>query len=422
MHQNKKLAPSLSLFAAVGLALTMVVGSGLLVLPGLAYARVGPAALYAWLVSAVAIAPVLVVFARLGARFPNAGGIAGFVQAAFGRPAGLAAEILILGAIPGGAGVAITAGQYFAVLWDGSQVALLGGSLLVLLTGAALNAFGARLSGKIQQILALVLVGLLAWAGLAALTLGHPEPGAGIAPPAAWTASLPAFGLVFFAFIGWELMAFTSEEFQNPRRDFPLMIAISYVLVLALYLLIAGAVQWLLAPSDPILNQAPIAGLLARVLGPLSGKFAAGLGFVLVLANFISLVWAFSRLIYSSAREGLLPQTFTSLSGPGRTPRRAVLGVVLAFSLLTAACGLGLVSLALLFELAGSCFFFSYILAVVSDLRWKGSLAARAVAILALALTCPLFLSFGWVAIYPLTLFLGGLLLSRLRARQPTPA
>jgi amino acid efflux transporter len=86
--QNNRLVKTLTLAPAVGLAITMVVGSGLLVLPGLAYLEAGSTAIYAWIISALVSVPLLVVFARFGATFPGAGGIAGFVQQTFSRRAG----------------------------------------------------------------------------------------------------------------------------------------------------------------------------------------------------------------------------------------------------------------------------------------------------------------------------------------------
>ena len=124
---DSKLEKTLGLFPAVGLAITMVIGSGLLILPGLAYAQSGSAAIYAWIISALVSIPLLIVFAKLGAEIPGAGGIAGFMQAAFSRRWGVATEILILGTIPGGAALAITGGKYIGALFTGGQeVSLVG--------------------------------------------------------------------------------------------------------------------------------------------------------------------------------------------------------------------------------------------------------------------------------------------------------
>ena len=81
--QHPQLEKTLGLVPAVGLAINLVVGSGLLILPGLAYQQAGGAAVYAWAISALVSIPLLVVFARLGADIPGAGGVAGFMQSVF---------------------------------------------------------------------------------------------------------------------------------------------------------------------------------------------------------------------------------------------------------------------------------------------------------------------------------------------------
>ena len=94
---DQHLAKTLSVGQAIGLGITIVVGSGLLVLPGLAYREVGDAAIWAWVGDALLVLPLLVVFGYLGSRYPSAGGIAGFVQAGFGRTGAAATEVLLIG-------------------------------------------------------------------------------------------------------------------------------------------------------------------------------------------------------------------------------------------------------------------------------------------------------------------------------------
>ncbi len=417
MDNANQLEKNLSLRAAIGLAITMVIGSGLLVLPGLAYAQVGASAFYAWAISAIAVGPILIIFATLGGKYPNAGGIAGFMQTVFGRSGGIATEILVFGAVPGGAAIAITGGQYFSAIFDGTARSLLIGTLLVLLIGSVVNCLGARLSGLVQQYLAFLLVALLIF--IAVISFSFHSGSSTIAPLQAWPSSIPAFGLVFFAFVGWEMMAFTSEEFKNPKRDFPLMIGISYAIVVVLYLLIAFAIQSVFPPDDPRLSQAPMAAMLSQTLGPISAKAVAGIGYVLVLANFISVVWAFSRLTFSSAREGLLPKMLAQTTDAGNIPIRAILVVACAFGLFVLSYFQNLISHNLLFELAGVSFFFSYLLAIIVYLKQADSMLQKGIGGASLCLTFGLFFSFGVKTLYPIALFLAGWILSKNRLRPP---
>lgn len=406
---NKELEKSLDLFTAVGLAITVVVGSGLLILPGLAYIALGSKAIYAWVLSALVSVPLLVVFARLGSEIPGAGGIAGFMQAAFSRRWGAATEVLILGSLPGGAALAITGGKYLSTLLNGEQGTVIAGTTLVLIIGGLVNYFGAKVSGKVQQILALVLVSMLAGVALTALVLGDPDQGAGVAPLTQALEALPTVGLVYFAFIGWEMMAFTTEEFNNPQRDFPLMIAISFVIVVALYLLVSFAFQWVVPRSHPELENAPIAVMLSTVLGNTSGRAISLVGILIVISNSIGGAWAFSRLIFSSAREGLLPAFLAKVDDHSGAPGNAVIATVVASAVISVLGITGVVSQAWLFEVAGISFFLSYLLAAVAYVKVSESQPARIFGLLTLLGVGAVFLSFGTIILYPLAFFFLGM-------------
>lgn len=415
--QNHQLKKTLGLVPAVGLAINLVVGSGLLILPGLAYQKAGGAAVYAWAISALVSIPLLVVFARLGADIPGAGGVAGFMQSAFSRRAGAATEILLLGAIPGGAGIAITGGKYFGIFFGGSPAAEICGTLLILVVGGAVNYAGAKTSGKIQQGLSFILVALLILVAAVALTFGDTSAGEGLAPLAQAGEALPTVALVFFAYVGWELMSFMSEEFNNPKRDFPLMVIFSYLIVVVLYLLVAIAIQLVLPRDHPQIADAPIAAMLATVMGKWSGLVVAAIGLLIVMVNFIGVVWAFSRLIYASAREGLLPRAWARLHSSAKIPRNAIMTAVVAFGAVALSYSADLLSQAILFELAGVSFFMAYLLSVAAYIRRSRYFAAKGFGLLTLAAVGYVFFRFGLIALYPITLFALGFLIHAQKER-----
>lgn len=409
----RRLEKTLSLPVAVGLAVTVVVGSGLLALPGLAYQVAGPAAVYGWLIAAVIIIPFLIVFAYLGARVPGAGGIAGFVQAAFSRRVTIPVEFLLLGTFAvGGPAMVITGANYFAAAVGIGVQALLIGALIALLFVGAINYLGARISGRVQQFLAMALVILLGGVAVAALIFGNRSVGAGIAPITGWMGGIPAVSLVFFAFVGWEMMSFVSEEFRNPRRDFPLMIAISFGVVASLYLLIAVAVQLVLPANDRQIINTPIAALLGIALGEASGRLIALIGFMILLTNLTSGSWAASRLVFSSAREGLLPELLSRTDNTSGTPRFAVAATVASYVPVLLLYAIGWVSQALLYQLAGASFFVLYVLSVLAYIKLQRRKAGRVFGAGVLLFAGVITLTFGSLLLFPLLLLAIGSLWS----------
>jgi len=389
----------LTLGPAVGLAVTMVVGSGLLVLPGLVYRNAGDAALLSWVVAALVVAPVLVAIASLGASYPSAGGISGFVRPTLGDRWARSAELVFLGSVPGGGGLALVGGNLLADLF-GPEWLVAAGAVAVLALGWAVNRAGARLGARLQQVLSLTFVVGLGVVSIAALAEGGPGPG--VTVPDDPGLAIGQLSLVFFAFAGWELMAFTSEEFVNPRRDFPLMVGLSFVAVTLLYLVLAAALQTALAATDPDLETAPISALAEVAFGDAGRALITVLGLVIVAANVNGVVWALSRLTYSAGREGTLPASLTRTDARN-VPGPAVTAVVLAFAVFVLIERLGWVELETLFRLAAACIFAGLILAAAAFVAhtegWR-----RAFAVVTLLITVVTFASFGLIALYPVAL------------------
>jgi len=251
------------------------------------------------------------------------------------------------------------------------------------------------------------LVVLLVGITLAALVLA-PKHGTGIAPISEWQKGIPSIGLVFFAFVGWELMSFTTEEFRNPKRDFPIMIAVSFVIVVALYLLIAAAVQLVLPVNDVQITSAPIAALLGVTFGTTSGQVIALIGLVMTLASFTSGSWAASRLVFSSAREGLLPKMLSEVEPKTQTPRNAVVIMAIGYIPLVLLYLAGIISQSLLFEITGVSFFTLYGLSVIAFIKISTHPLARLFGVLVLLLVLAVMYTFGAIMIYPIALLVAG--------------
>ena len=410
----------LTVSQAVGLALTIVVGSGLLVLPGLAHQKAGGAAVYVWLLDLALVVPLLAIFAQLGAKWPSAGGIAGFLQNAFSRRFAAAAEILLIGTFGLGIpAIALTGGQYCAALVGAENIAI-PAAVLLLLAAAAVNLRGASVSGNIQRALAFSLCAVLLLVALAALMFGDHSAGAKVAPPFSaetWKSALPVAGLVFFAFTGWEMLSFTAEEYRNPRRDFPLAVGLSFVVVAALYLLVALAAQLTLPRDNPQTETAPLSALLEGVVGPAGGHFVSATAVVIVLANLIGAMWAASRLIFSSAREGLLP-AFLSALDFRQTPRAST---ILCAAIFIAVLGLnaaGLLGLDDMLRLAGQNFFLLYALSVAAYLKTAETLRARILGAASLLVSVAMMGVFGAEMLYPLALLAAGWFAHKMRAKR----
>ncbi len=365
--------------------LNIVLGAGLLALPGLAVKAAGSSAILVWGICAVAAVPLLLVFATLGRSFPDAGGLATFMKHAFGAPGYACATFLFLGAVAVGLpAIALTGGYYAAAVLGGPPTLyaalLIGGALMANLLSAEIAArVNAALASAI--LLILVAVAVLGWVAvrpsLDTVTLVPqtlPDP--------------PVLGLavmmVFFAFTGWEVGANLGGEFKNPERDFPIAIAASFGIAVALYLVLAVIV---VAAGPEGASEAPFAAIFGDRFGPVGGQAISAISVVMIFANLSAAFWAVSRMVYSAAGERLLARDLARLSRG--VPLRAVFAtatVLLGVVLLAAS---GLLDLSALLGAAGQNFLLLYAGAAAALVRLGSRPGHKALGWLCLAMvTC----------------------------------
>ncbi|WP_374203943.1 APC family permease [Pseudonocardia sp. ICBG601] len=314
--------------------------------------------------------------------------------------------------------IALSGGGYLAAAVGApANTAWIGAVLLLLLVTGTL-CVGAALSARLQTVLAIVLTIALVAVGLVGLL----SPAAEFTPPsftvAGWENALGVVGVLFFGLTGWEIVAFTLGEYKNPKRDFPRVVALSFVIVIGVYLVLAAGIQAILRPGDATNETAPVAELVSRAVSPEAAVFVSVLGVVILAANLVGAMWGASRLVHSSSGEGLLPRGLFHVAGASRTPRRAVLVVGGVFALLVGASALGLISVTTMFEVAGQNFFLLYVVtAVVYGLEARSRVGRCFGFLLAAALAVVALLGFDPLALcYPAALFMIGYLIFRSRA------
>src|SRR3954468_9908268 len=149
----------IGLATASALYVAAVLGTGVLVLPGLAADAAGPASVLAVAIVLLLSIPLAGTFAALAARYPDAGGVATFTRLALGPTAARATGYWFFFGVGFGAPVvAALGGEYLVAAFGvdrGFWPAIGIGFLVVTI---ALAAFGLRVSGTVQLVLSALLV------------------------------------------------------------------------------------------------------------------------------------------------------------------------------------------------------------------------------------------------------------------------
>lgn len=311
-----------------------VLGVGILILPGHAAAEAGPLSLLAWAVLIIYSYPLALTFARLSARCPNARGLVGFVGYSLGeRASRWAGAFLLLSLLIANPVLGLAAARYLLNMWDPNpsdlKVIALGFAIMV---GSILfNLFGVKTSSFVQGAVLVTLVTFLVVVMAIAIPSANPAHLTPFAPHG--IASLGAAVIVcFFGFIGWENAAPVAEEVVNPSRTFRRAIALAVFVIGFLYLAMAATVVLVVPPEAAEGSQiTAFTTLLQIVSGETLARAGGVVAVVLLLLATNAWVLGTSRVIYSTARDGLLPAALAKISARRGVPYGALLSLIAGY-------------------------------------------------------------------------------------------
>ncbi|MER7501733.1 amino acid permease [Nonomuraea pusilla] len=363
-HQLRKRLTALDLTV---FGIGVIVGTGIFVLTGqVAKELAGPAVAVSFIVAGVVCGLAALCYAEFASTIPVAGSAYTFSFATLGEfPAWVIGWDLILELALAAAVVSVGWSGYFASMLSSVGVHLpasIAGDnpvvnvpaiLIVLLLTTVLVA-GIKLSSRVNLVLVitkLVVVLLVIVAGLffiksANYTPFIPEPVPtarveglkapliqlifGVTPVAFGVIGIfAAAAIVFFAFIGFDIVATAAEETINPQRDVPRGIigslAICTVLYVAVSLVVVG-----MQPYSQLSTSAPLSDAFTAVGHPwlatiISIGALAGLTTVVLV-----LLLGQTRVLFAMSRDGLLPRSLAKVHPTFGTPARltTVIGVV----------------------------------------------------------------------------------------------
>ncbi|HZC19912.1 MAG TPA: amino acid permease [Rubrobacteraceae bacterium] len=142
---------------------------------------------------------------------------------------------------------------------------------------------------------------------------------------------ITAAAIVFFAYIGFDVVATTAEEARNPQRDVPIGILGSLGICTVLYILVSQIMTGIV-PYNQLSTDAP----MAAVFQAIGQGWAAGLVSVGALCGLTSVIMILmlgqSRVAFAMSRDNLLPSYFARSHPRFRTPYRITIitGVIVA--------------------------------------------------------------------------------------------
>lgn len=331
---------SLSLTGAVSMGTGVMIGAGIFALTGQVAELAGEWFPLAFILAAVIAGFSAYSYVKLSNAFPSAGGIAMFLNKAYGRGVmtGACALLMYFSMVINESLVARTFGTYTLQLFDLDKnswlVPALGVGLLFF--AGFVNVLGNRFIQTFSFVTAFVKIAglaILAGGGLWASGLSF-ESISAVPEQTGPGSFLGAIALAILAYKGFTTITNSGGEVENPHQNVGRAIVISIALCTLLYLLVSFAVGGNLS-IDEIVAAKDYA--LAEASRPAFGKMGlwitVGFAIIATVSRVIASVFAVSRMLAMLTDMNLVPHRHFGM--PGDIQKHTLVYTIVLAMLLT---------------------------------------------------------------------------------------
>lgn len=355
MSQEKKgLVRALGLGQATMLNMIDMVGIGPFVaLPIILSTFAGQFSLVPWLIGALVSLADGVIWAEMGAAWPEAGGSFIFLQKLYRGRLGRMFAFLYSMQTSIHLPLVITSAslglvnylKYVVVLdfWQTKAVMIGIVIIVVALLYRKISSVG-KIGTVMSVIMVLMLVGTIITGGIAydsnlmaANTASH-YGFSGWQNTAFWILIGQFTSKTVYAYLGYYNTCNIGGEIKNPTKNIPRSILLSIVFIAILYI----AMQWVVAGAIPASliktgNEPLLSILFEKVYGKEIAYFVTAILVIVACSSLFALMLGYSRIIYASAKEGLHFKPLAHLHPTKHFPDYVLLvfgGIAIVFCLL----------------------------------------------------------------------------------------
>ncbi|MEO6471149.1 MAG: amino acid permease [Aeromicrobium sp.] len=332
----------------------VIIGTGIFVLTGQqANINAGPAIVLSFVVAGIACGLAALCYAEFASTVPVAGSAYTFSYATLGElVAWIIGWDLVLELALGAAVVARGWSAYLHDLFSlpswlaGDDAKPDFAAIAIVLALTALAVLGTKLSGRVTGVLVIIKVSVVMFvvvAGLFFIKLSNYQPfvphsvaskgesgGSQTLLEAVFGITPSHFGaygivaaasVVFFAYIGFDIVATAAEETRHPKRDIPRGIIGSLVICTVLYMAVSIVITGMLKYSDRRMNTGAPLSEAFNANGAHWASKLISLGAVCGLTTVVLvLMLGQARVLFAMSRDGLLPRKLAQVHPRFGTP------------------------------------------------------------------------------------------------------
>lgn len=354
-----KLKKELGFLDVFAIASGAMISSGIFILPGVAFERVGPAVFLAYFLAGLLALTGTFSITELSSAMPKAGGDYFFTTRSLGPMTGTVSGLL--------SWFALSLKTSFAIIGiaELSHI-LLGLPMIPTALGACvlfalLNVVGVEKAGKFEV---LVVIGLLILMVIF-IILGLPETNIQKFDPfiregkSINSIALTA-GFVFVSYGGLLNVATISEEVKNPKKNIPLGMFSSLFVVVTLYCLMLVVTVGTLPAEQLAGSMEPIAAAARQFMGTPGYTMITAAALLAFISTANAGIMAASRYPLALSRDKLLPSWISKTNNRFQSPIYAIILTTFVIG------GATLLNLETLVKAASTVVILSYILSHVS--------------------------------------------------------
>jgi amino acid transporter len=287
-----------------------MIGGGIFAVLGLTILLAKGAAPVAFIFAGIIALLTSYSYAKLSVRYPSEGGTVEFLVQAFGNNIFtsylntllLASYVIMLSLY------SYAFGSYASALFLGHEVELAKKIFIVVVIGffTFINFLGAYISGKAEDIMVFIKVGILLFFSALGFFTGDFSK----LSPEHWESILKIMTgglIIFLAYEGFELIANTAQDIEDPEKNLPKAFYAAVTTVIFIYVLVATV-------AVANLTYEEVQKYSDYALAVAAKPFLGQAGFVLIgIAALLSTASAINATLYGSARVSYLVAKFGAL-------------------------------------------------------------------------------------------------------------
>jgi len=370
-----RLKQQLSRASLMMIGIASIVGAGIFVLTGTAAAQyAGPGIVISLVFAGSACLCAALCYAEFASIIPDSGGAYNYAYATLGElVAWIVGWMLVLEYLFSSSVIAIGWSGYFGAFLSGFGVEIpaewmqpplivRGGELvasgailnlpavLIVLALSAVLLCAIRESAIVSNILVIIKIGVVVLVIVFGMMYVNPDnwvplipPNTGVTGEYGWSGIMRGAAVVFYAYLGFDIVASGASEARDPQRDAPVAIVGSLLICTVLYILMSLVLTGLV-PYPELNVPHPIYVAIAGGGPPLAWlKLVVSIGAIIGLASCCLMgLYGQSRVFYSMSRDGLIPPFFSWLHPRYCTPWLCVAAVGIVAAALAGLLPIGL--------------------------------------------------------------------------------